>query len=188
MGIINFTWKKLVVAVAIVLGIISSVITIADAWGRVTSGLITFFIWIGKAIISPIGRDIILFLLIGYVLYVIFKRRKGLAKVDDTGKKIEVREEAIFILETLGAIDNCETFKDAVFYAYKEKFGSRFKDTNETTLNFNAIINWLKRQEYISDTLVEDSDGFEENISIEDAGFAYLDKVKKKLTEEKKSR
>lgn len=181
MGVKNLPWKKLVVGVAIVLGIISSVITIAGVWRQVTEPLISFFSRIWGAIISPTGRDVALFILIGIVLFVIFKRRKNTAKKPES---IEVKAEAIFILEMVGATSSEKQFKEEVFRLYREKYGFIFKDMDAVTLGFNAIINWLKRKEYISDDVEQDEDGFGEFISIKDKGFKYIEVVRKKLAEE----
>ncbi len=178
MGIKNFTWKKFAKFVyGAIFVVLVGIVSLVNGWGMILG-------WIKSAVgflSSPVGRDLVLLILIGIGLLVIYKRRKDTTKKPE---EIEVREEAIFFLELVGAIEKCEQYKDAVFHAYKEKFSSRFKDMNETTLNFNATINWLKREEYIKDYVVEDADGFDEYISIEDKGFDYLDKVKKKMKEE----
>lgn len=171
---------------------------------------------------SPIGRDVILFLLIGFILFVIFIKRKSspvskeefdgyrrevqgiereiresVAKIGkdlkgarETPKKHEdsdVKEEAIFILETVGARGSCQMVKDELYVAYERKFAPKFKNREETTLDFNMNFNWIKALGYVSEDMVEDDvDGFEELISIEDNGFKYLDRAKKKLAEEKK--
>ena len=74
MGVNNLPWKKIIRYVsyaifAVLVGIFGPMI----GWNWLPG-------WIKGSVrflTSPIGRDVILFLLIGYVLYVIFKRRKG---------------------------------------------------------------------------------------------------------------
>ncbi|GAH41241.1 unnamed protein product, partial [marine sediment metagenome] len=114
--------------------------------------------------------------------------RQDLSGIYDKAKKyeaIEIRDEYIFILETIGARRNKIIEEAQMFVFYIKRF--KFATTEEAKLSFNMNINWLDRNDYIKQFIpdYDDDDGFVELLQITDKGFEYLRMAEMKIEEKK---
>ncbi len=141
--------------VALSLGAISSAITIANYWRKVTSALITFFnkIWIGikalaYAIISPAGRDVVLFLfIVGIGVWLFFVNRKlrelGFRKGSKVDEGIEWTIEHIYVLSSIVETEQGMYFEE-LFIDYMHKF------SDSSRLDYQIIFDDLQGERLIS--------------------------------------
>ena len=108
MGIKKLPWKKIwgylwkiILGIITLITLVGTIIGITKDWNvalSLLSSIWNFFLEILKFLISPIGRDILLFLLISGALrwlFLVNKKLKKLSRVYKGELKVDVKEENI---------------------------------------------------------------------------------------------
>ena len=175
---LGYLWK-IIGVIIVLITLVGTLIGITKDWNIILNGLSSignFFLEILKYLISPIGRDVLLFLLIVGTLFWVFLINKKPSqtykiKPKKEKKKPVLTEEQFFILVMIAeSMDMMNV--SSILNVYRKRFPDALR------VDVRSIINWLEKNGLIWDSSIIGS-GSDFCYTATDKGVEYVSEILK---------